>query len=269
MESAGYTANDMEYNLLTNNPNTEPVRTQQPDEQSDGSSIRSLGQYINNAPEEDRQSSFAGSYQASVGSVRGDDINYQAELLEKKRILTKLRRLQMRGEQIDNNISIETPLDELKFELELFRKEKKQDQAIDMGKNFITMFAVGVEMMNKRYDPLDVYLDGWSTSVREEIDSYDEILEELYDKYYDQIDASPEVKLIGGLLMSAIVYNVTHKMSMKGNSTFLGKLAQDHQSNQMDTVMSGPSGGLADEILQKDLSELKQQSQSRIVRFQD
>jgi hypothetical protein len=282
MDSSGYTANDMEYNLLTKNPNaTQPPPQSQPQRaESDTSSIQSLGHYIGNSSsgggqqyQDDRsvqseRSSYAASYRGSVQSEQ-NDIDIQAEYLEKKRILTKLRRLRMRGEQIDNNLSMETPLEELEFELELIRKEKKQEQALDIGKSLITMFAVGVEMVNKRYDPLDLYLDGWSTSVREDIDSYDETLEELYDKYYEHIDASPEVKLIGGLLFSAIAYNISHKMTSQGNTTLLSKIAKDHVSQQMDTVVSGPSGGLADEILQKDLRELKQQSQSRVVQFTD
>jgi hypothetical protein len=221
-------------------------------------------------PSDDTQS------QSSYGSFN-KNYNEDAENLEKRKILTKLRRYELRrGIKLNTAVSIHTPLEDLQLELELVNKELNLDKTIEQGKKLITLLAFGIEAFNKKYDPLDVYLDGWSASVNEDIDSYDEILEELYDKYYTSIDASPEIKLIMGLTMSAIMYNVSHKMLSPGNSTFLSKLAKDHNTRQMDSTMgaggmSGPSGGIADEILQEDLNALrnmKSNGKSPIVRFE-
>ena len=43
------------------------------------------------------------------------------------------------------------------------------------------MMAVvtGVEFLNTKFDPFDVKLDGWSESVHENVDDYDELFEEV------------------------------------------------------------------------------------------
>jgi hypothetical protein len=298
--NSGFSDEELGFNLLTNRsggesqqhqPQQQPQQQRQQQSQSNGNisdsdSDTSIPMFNNNAsgsdagtppmshhfngPSDDTQS------QSSYGSFN-KNYNEDAENLEKRKILTKLRRYELRrGIKLNTAVSIHTPLEDLQLELELVNKELNLDKTIEQGKKLITLMAFGIEAFNNKYDPLDVYLDGWSASVNEDIDSYDEILEELYDKYYTSIDASPEIKLIMGLTMSAIMYNVSHKMLSPGNSTFLSKLAKDHNTRQMDSTMgdmSGPSGGIADEILQEDLNALRNMKQnnngkSPIVRFE-
>ena len=40
----------------------------------------------------------------------------------------------------------------------------------------------GLEFMNKRYNPFEIQLEGWSENVMENVDDYDEVFEELYVK---------------------------------------------------------------------------------------
>jgi hypothetical protein len=219
---------------ITQRPMSPPIHRPSPTP-SDTSSVISVGDSDDNDMGDAPQTSNA--YRQA-----NRDINNKAEFEEKRRILTKIKRYETRrGIKIDKSISMYSSLTELRVELELIQKEAKMESAIDYSKRAITMCAVGIEILNKRYDPLDIYLDGWSASVDESIDDYDEILEELYDKYYTSVSAAPEVKLILGLVMSGIMYNVSHKMLNPKNSTFLSKLAKDH--------MDGPSGGLAESIL--------------------
>ena len=39
-------------------------------------------------------------------------------------------------------------------------------------------FVTAIEFLNNRFDPFDVKLDGWSESVHEGINDYDDIFEE-------------------------------------------------------------------------------------------
>lgn len=287
----GFSDEELGFNLLTNHNNHEPgTGMAHPQQQSriptipdDSDSDVSAPRYNPNNQSHDRDiDSTPGSppihynnnnsdNESTISSFNSFHHDADAELLEKRKILTKLRRYELRkGIKLNTPVSIHTPLEDLQMEQELIQKELKMDQAVDYGKKFITMFAWGIEIVNQKYDPLDVYLDGWSASVNEEIDSYDEILEELYDKYYSTIDASPEVRLIMGLVVSAITYNISHKMLDPKNSTFLSKIAQNHNSKQMDSVLTGPSGGIADEILQEDLNALHRINATKkpLVRFE-
>lgn len=243
-----YSDQDLRFDLIMDE-NTAPPQ-QQPD-----------SDYESEAESNSDKASSVSSAKHSYTSSVSDKIDKKAENEEKRRILTKLRRYEMRsGVKLDKSVSMYTSLDELRLELELIKKEVRMQSTIDYSKRAITMCAVGIEILNKRYDPLDIYLDGWSASVDESVDDYDEILEELYDKYYTSVSAAPEVKLIIGLVMSAVMYNITHKMLNPNSSSFLSKLSREHgkqpSSNASDSF-DGPSGGLADSILQEDLNSIR------------
>lgn len=289
--NSGFSDEEIGFNLLTNrlpeqtnNQQSQQGQGHQGIPDSDSDSLPSFN--MNNAnsdagsgtntPIRTHQFMGGGDDAHSVSSYGSFNKNYadEAENLEKRKILTKLRRYELRRNiKLNTAVSMHTPLEDLQLELELVNKECNLDKTIQQGKKLITLLAFGIEAFNTKYDPLDIYLDGWSASVNEDIDSYDEILEELYDKYYTSIDASPEIKLIMGLTMSAVMYNVSHKMLSPGNSTFLSRLAKDHNTRQTDSAMTGPSGGMADEILQEDLNALRDMKQngtgkSPIVRFE-
>ena len=43
----------------------------------------------------------------------------------------------------------------------------------------------GAEFLNSKFDPFDVKLDGWSESIHENINDYDDVFTELYDDLID------------------------------------------------------------------------------------
>lgn len=248
-----YSDQDLRFDLIMDENTTAPQPTRE------NIRVSSSDSEPEHESDDDRMSSVS-SARHSFASSASEKIDKKAESEEKRRILTKLRRYEMRrGIKLDKSVSMYTSLDELRLELELVKKEVRMESTIDYGKRAITMCAVGIEILNKRYDPLDIYLDGWSASVDESIDDYDEILEELYDKYYTSVTAAPEVKLILGLVMSAVMYNITNKMLNPTNSSFLSKLSREHgkQPVNEDVSFDGPSGGLAESILREDLNALR------------
>ena len=70
----------------------------------------------------------------------------------------------------------------------------------------------GIEFLNGKFDPLDIKLEGWSESVMENIDNYDEVFEELYDKYNEKVDVAPEIRLIMMVGGSAFMYHLTNSL---------------------------------------------------------
>ena len=53
----------------------------------------------------------------------------------------------------------------------------------------------GIEFLNNRFDPFDLKLDGWSESVHENVNDYNEVFEELHEKYKTKAQISPELRL--------------------------------------------------------------------------
>jgi hypothetical protein len=74
------------------------------------------------------------------------------------------------------------------------------------------MFTSGVEFLNSKFDPFDVKLDGWSENVHENIVDYDDVFEELYDKYRGKANMAPEFKLLFALGGSAFMFHMTNSM---------------------------------------------------------
>jgi hypothetical protein len=54
----------------------------------------------------------------------------------------------------------------------------------------------GVEFLNNRFDPFDIKLDGWGEQINENINDYDDIFAELYEKYKSKASMAPELKLL-------------------------------------------------------------------------
>jgi hypothetical protein len=67
-----------------------------------------------------------------------------------------------------------------------------------------------MEWANTRFDPFDIKLDGWSEAVHENVEDFDEIFEELYDKYKERGKMPPEARLVMALAGSGFMCHVSN-----------------------------------------------------------
>jgi hypothetical protein len=77
----------------------------------------------------------------------------------------------------------------------------------------------GIEFLNGKFDPFDIKLDGWSEQVQENINDYDDVFSELYEKYKSKASMAPEIKLLfqlGGSAMMVHMTNTMFKSAMPG-----------------------------------------------------
>jgi hypothetical protein len=100
--------------------------------------------------------------------------------------------------------------------------------------------VTGLEFFNKRYNPFEVQLEGWSESVMENVDDYDGVFEELYVKYSSKVSVAPEVKLIMMLGGSAMMFHLTNSMfkSAMPNMNDVFKQNPDLVKNMMSAVQN-------------------------------
>jgi len=135
------------------------------------------------------------------------------ELNEKKEILYQLNRLEAKGYKIPGNFSMQTDLNELRHEYDRIVRDKDIDASIRFQRKMLMAFVTGTEYLNTRYDPFAIKLDGWSEQVHENITDFDDIFEELHQKYKAKgKKMAPELRLFISLSGSAFMFHLTSKM---------------------------------------------------------
>jgi predicted DNA-binding WGR domain protein len=130
----------------------------------------------------------------------------------KKELLYQFDRLEKKGMKLPKKFTMSSNLDEMRQEYERLKRDKDLDNAVKFQRRALMMFTSGVEFLNSKFDPFDVKLDGWSESVHENIVDYDDVFEELYDKYKGKAKMAPELKLLFALGGSAFMFHMTNSM---------------------------------------------------------
>lgn len=131
---------------------------------------------------------------------------------EKSDLLNKLTRLEKRGHAVNKRLNAYSNIDELRAEVKRITYSIEVDQSVRFSKRMLIACVTGLEFLNKRYNPFDLYLDGWSESVMENQDDYDTVFEELYAKYRTKVNVAPEIKLILMIGGSATMFHLTNSM---------------------------------------------------------
>lgn len=131
---------------------------------------------------------------------------------EKAALLTKIERLKKKGIQGSNRLTIYSDIEELRTEFKRMMYSVELDQSVKFARRMLVACCTGIEFMNKRFDPFDIQLDGWSETIMENIDDYDGVFEELHNKYKAKIDMAPELKLVMMVGGSAMMFHLTNSM---------------------------------------------------------
>jgi hypothetical protein len=133
--------------------------------------------------------------------------------------LRKLEDLESKGIRLTRKYSMDSSLDEMKGEYENIISEKERSNSIKFQGKMLMACITGIEFLNSKFDPFDVKLDGWAEQFNENITDYDEIFEELHEKYKSKAKLAPEIKLLfqlGGSAMMLHMTNTMFKSSMPG-----------------------------------------------------
>ena len=140
------------------------------------------------------------------------ELSYEEIMQQKKEMLYQFERLEKKGIPIMKKFTMNSSLDEMKYEYERIKKQREIDLAVKFSRKVLMAAVTGVEFLNSRYDPFDLKLDGWSESMMENIDDYDEVFEELSEKYKSKVKVAPEVKLLMMVAGSGFMYHITNTM---------------------------------------------------------
>jgi hypothetical protein len=135
------------------------------------------------------------------------------EIAEKREILYQLKRLEDKGYTIPNSYNMQSDLLEMKQEYERIVRDKEIDASVRFQRKMLMAFVTGTEYLNTTYDPFAIKLEGWSEQVHDNLTDYDDIFEELHEKYKSKgKKMAPELRLFISLTGSAFMFHLTSRM---------------------------------------------------------
>ena len=161
---------------------------------------------------------------------------------EKQELLYRLERLEANGFKPSRKFNMSSNLDDIKFEYDRMKKQRDVDKSIKFQRKILMAITSGVEFVNNKFDPLSVKLDGWSESIYENLHEYDDVFEELHEKYKSKMKVAPEIKLLMMVGGSAFMFHLTNtlfKSKMPGLDQILQQnpeLAQNVKQAAMNTM---------------------------------
>lgn len=141
---------------------------------------------------------------------RGMEEDAERTKAMKSECLQKLHRYAQQGHPVPEHLGMRSSLEELQGECDRIKRGIDTQNAIQFQRRMLVTFVTGIEYANGAFDPLGnmglvtPQLQGWSRNVMAEIDSFDSVFEELYEKYRNRVAMPPELQLFLALAMSAV-----------------------------------------------------------------
>jgi hypothetical protein len=142
----------------------------------------------------------------------------EEERKKKTELINKLNRLQSKGYTLTSRFTMDNSLDEIQQEYDRLYDAKSLEASLRFQRQCMMGIVTGAEFLNGKFNPFDWELDGWSESVHENIEDFDEVFEELYDKYKGRGNMPPEAKLMMSLVGSGFMFHMS-------NSFFRSKMS--------------------------------------------
>ena len=186
------------------------------------------------------------------GRIRAEKSRAEAEINEKREILYQLERMEARGMRIPRKYTIHDDVVEMKTELMRIQRDRELDASIRFQRKMLIGLVTGVEFMNTKFDPFDLRLDGFSESVHENVEDYDDIFMELHDKYKSTgKKMAPELRLMMSLSGSAFMFHLTNSMFKSSPAPNVEQvlkndpaLMRQFQQSAMSQTLNAGGGGI-------------------------
>ena len=164
---------------------------------------------------------------------------------EKQDLLYKFYRMQSKGIPISKKFNMSSDVHEMRREYTKIVRDMEVNGSIKFSRRMLMACVTGIEFLNKRYDPFDVKLEGWSETMMDNMDDYDNVFERLHDKYSSKIQMAPEIELMLSVAGSAFMFHLSN--SLLGNLPNLQDIAKSNPDiinnlmKSMSNVQAKPS----------------------------
>lgn len=144
---------------------------------------------------------------------------YSREEMEsrKRQLLYRLDRLEKKGIHLHRRFSMNDNIEDIQAEYDRLKLNRDIDGSVRMQRRMLIAVVTGIEYLNNKFDPFDVKLNGWSDSINENIDDYDDVFEELFLKYRGKAKMAPELNLMMMVGGSGLMFHITNSMFRSSN----------------------------------------------------
>ena len=146
----------------------------------------------------------------SINALDANRISPEEERKKKMDMINKLNRLQTKGYNLTKRFTMDNTLDEIQTEYDRLLDAKNLEASLRFQRQCLMGVVTGAEFLNGKFNPFDWELDGWSESVHENVEDFDEVFEELYDKYKNRGAMPPEAKLLMSLVGSGFMFHMSN-----------------------------------------------------------
>ena len=146
----------------------------------------------------------------SLASAATPRMDPEKERKEKSELIAKLLRLEQKNFPVSKRYTMDNTLEEMTQEFNRLVDARNLEASVKFQRQALMSVVTGLEWANSRFDPFDVKLDGWSEAVHENVEDFDEIFEELYDKYKERGKMPPEARLMMALAGSGFMCHVSN-----------------------------------------------------------
>lgn len=244
-----------EFKYFTNNKKQKPVVQKQDSEDEYSDEEES---------EEDSDDDISDS--ESEPSIKQKKMSTREMQQKKQEYLIKLLALEKKGVNLTKSYSLKSSLEEIEFEYNTQQKAMEMEASVHFQQKILMAAVTGVEFLNKKFDPIGAKLDGWSESVMDNINDYEEIFKKLHEKYSQRASMPPELQLLVTLVGSGFMFHLTNslfKSALPGLGDVL-KTNPDIMSNIMGAMGKAMNNaqGLTPGAASNSVSQMPQVSQA-------
>jgi hypothetical protein len=170
---------------------------------------RAASRSVSETEEDDETDESSSAEDSSCSHVA---MSPEQVLRAKREMMYQLDRLEKKGVRMPRKYTMADPLEDMRAELERIRLDREVDASIKFQRKAIMACVTGIEFLNTKFDPFDLRLEGWSDSMYENLDDYDDVFEELYIKYRSKSKMAPELKLMFMMGGSGMMFHLTQSM---------------------------------------------------------
>jgi hypothetical protein len=186
-----------------------------------------------------------GSDQSGESGAPGPKQNsFEEKQKMKQDLLIKIAALEKKGFEFTKKFTMNSNYEEMEFEYSKIQKFIETQAGIKFARRCLMACVTGIEFLNKKFDPFNIKLEGWSENVMESVDDYDNVFEKLYEKYSKKADVAPEIELLMMLGGSAFMFHLTNSL-LKG--PMMSNLVAQNDPNFMASMMSAMSQGMKEQ----------------------
>ena len=134
--------------------------------------------------------------------------------IKKIELLRKLSEIKAKGFSLTKEYDFNSSTEEMEYEFALLKSFVDKRNGVKIFKSGLLQTVSIIEFLNDKYDPFEFHLQGWGEHMSIEVDSYDDVLEEIYEKYKGTGKGMPpEIKLLLLITASAGAFHFSKTQS--------------------------------------------------------